>query len=71
MTAGRGIVHSERTAPEQRRPGWRLHGLQLWVALSLAHEETQPSFRHHAKESLPARDQDGVRLRVLAGTRLA
>ena len=68
MTAGRGIVHSERTAPEQRTPGRRLHGLQLWVALPLAHEETAPSFRHHRRDSLPARDHDGVRLRVLAGT---
>ena len=68
MTAGRGIVHSERTAPEQRRPGWRLHGLQLWVALPLAHEKIPPSFRHHRSDSLPARDRDGVRLRVLAGT---
>jgi redox-sensitive bicupin YhaK (pirin superfamily) len=42
MTAGRGIVHSERTGPELRRTGSRTHGLQLWVGLPLAHEETEP-----------------------------
>ncbi len=68
MTAGRGIVHSERTPPEHRQNGSRLHGLQLWVALPLEHEEAEPSFRHYPGSSLPARDQGGVRLRVLAGT---
>src|SRR5580658_3184116 len=47
MTAGRGIVHSERTGPELRRTGSRTHGLQLWVGLPLAHEETEPEFHHH------------------------
>ncbi len=47
MTAGRGIAHSERTGPELRRAGSRLHGLQLWVALPSASEETEPEFRHH------------------------
>lgn len=67
MTAGRGIVHSERTSPENRRQGSRLHGLQLWVALPTAHEEVEPSFCHHPGPTLPERDQQGVRLRVLAG----
>ena len=68
MTAGRGIVHSERTAADQRQGGSRLHGLQIWVALPLAHEEAEPSFHHYPGARLPARDQDGVRLRVLAGS---
>ncbi|MCC7510489.1 MAG: pirin family protein [Planctomycetes bacterium] len=68
MTAGRGIVHSERTPPGQRRNGSRLYGLQLWVALPLAHEETDPSFHHYPGSTLPAREQAGVRLRVLAGS---
>ena len=68
MTAGRGIVHSERTDADRRKQGWRLHGLQLWVALPLAHEEAEPSFHHHPGARLPERDQEGVRLRVLAGT---
>lgn len=68
MTAGRGIVHSERTAAEHREAGSRLHGLQLWVALPVEHEETEPSFRHYPGETLPEREQGGVRLRVLAGS---
>jgi redox-sensitive bicupin YhaK (pirin superfamily) len=67
MTAGRGIVHSERTGAEARRAGSRLHGLQLWVALPLAHEETTPEFHHHPAATLPALDLAGVRIRVLAG----
>lgn len=67
MTAGRGIVHSERTGREARRAGSRLHGLQLWVALPLAHEETTPEFHHHPAATLPALDLGGARIRVLAG----
>ena len=67
MTAGRGIVHSERTAAERRKQASRLHGLQLWAALPLAHEETEPVFHHHPGASLPERPRDGIRLRVLAG----
>jgi redox-sensitive bicupin YhaK (pirin superfamily) len=68
MTAGRGIVHSERTGPELRRTGSRLHGLQLWVALPTAAEETEPEFHHHAADSLPSVEVGGARVRVLAGT---
>ena len=67
MTAGRGIVHSERTPAPERASGHRMHGVQTWVALPLAHEEAEPGFFHHAADSLPAREQDGVRLRVIAG----
>lgn len=51
MSAGRGIAHSERT-PEQGRGG-RLHGVQAWVALPVAHEEGDPSFHHYPSGSLP------------------
>jgi len=68
MTAGRGIVHSERTGPELRTAGSRLHGLQLWVALPKAHEESEPDFRHYPAASLPEVEQRGARVRVLAGT---
>ena len=68
MTAGRGIVHTERTPAENRQRSSRLHGLQLWAALPLEHEETEPSFRHYPGSSLPSRDQAGVHLRVLAGS---
>jgi len=67
MTAGRGIVHSERTAAERRRTGADVHGLQLWVALPAAEEERAPSFHHHPGPTLPELDRAGVRLRVLAG----
>src|SRR5258707_11791624 len=48
MTAGRGIVHSERSPALERKAGARVHGLQLWVALPTAQEESDPSFQHHA-----------------------
>ncbi len=68
MTAGNGIVHSERTAPEDRIEGQRLHGLQTWVALPKSHEQAEPAFSHHGKASLPLVDLPGVRMRVIAGT---
>jgi redox-sensitive bicupin YhaK (pirin superfamily) len=68
MTAGRGIVHSERTPPAERASGPRLHGLQLWVALPSADEEIEPSFRHHPGATLPELEQGGVRLRLMAGS---
>ncbi|HEX2675748.1 MAG TPA: pirin family protein [Polyangiales bacterium] len=68
MTAGRGIVHSERTSSERRKTASRMHGLQLWVGLPQAHEETAPSFHHHPAASLPKVDANGVRLEVLAGS---
>jgi redox-sensitive bicupin YhaK (pirin superfamily) len=67
MTAGRGIVHSERTPPEERAAGHRMHGIQTWVALPREHEETAPEFLHYPASTLPEREQDGVRLRVIAG----
>ena len=68
MTAGRGIVHSERTSSELRQSGSRLHVAQLWVALPTADEEVAPEFHHHPANSLPEFDRGGVRLRVLAGS---
>src|ERR1700686_1950039 len=47
MTAGRGIVHSERTAPDHRNDGEPIHGLQCWVAMPAAQEESAPGFSHH------------------------
>jgi redox-sensitive bicupin YhaK (pirin superfamily) len=67
MTAGRGIVHSERTSPERRATGARLHGLQLWLGLPKEHEEIEPSFFHYPRASMPERTDNGVLLRVLAG----
>ena len=67
MTAGHGIVHSERTPDEERANGQRMHGLQTWVALPLSHEDTAPGFTHHPAANLPEFDQDGAQIRVLAG----
>jgi len=68
MTAGRGIVHSERTPQEIRAESAPLHGIQTWVALPLADEETEPAFHHFPAESLPRIDGEGVRLTVVAGS---
>ena len=68
MTAGRGIVHSERTGPEVRAAGSQLHGIQSWVALPRDMEEVAPSFAHHPAASLPAFEIDAVALRLIAGT---
>lgn len=67
MTAGRGIVHSERTPEPERASGQRMHGIQTWVALPLDHEEAEPEFLHYEAVSLPEVERDGVKLRVVAG----
>jgi redox-sensitive bicupin YhaK (pirin superfamily) len=68
MTAGRGIVHSERSPAEERAAGHRLHGIQVWVALPQEAEEADPSFHHHGAVSLPAFERDGVALRLVVGS---
>jgi hypothetical protein len=68
MTAGRGIVHSERSDAADRAKPQHLHGLQLWVALPLPLEETEPAFAHHGAVSLPVLSQPGITIRVVAGT---
>jgi hypothetical protein len=68
MTAGRGIVHSERTPPELRARSHRVHGLQTWVALPKDREMAEPSFSHQARAALPEVVRPGVTLRLLAGT---
>ena len=68
MTAGRGIVHSERSGPDRRGGGEHLHGLQLWVALPAADEEAVPAFAHTAAADIPELTDNGMTLRVVAGT---
>ena len=70
MTAGRGIVHSERTGDEPRRSGSRIHGIQTWVALPRSAEEAEPAFFHHPAATLPEVRAPGVVARVIAGTAL-
>lgn len=67
MTAGRGIAHSEKTPDELKDRDYRLHLLQFWVALPLAHEKTEPSFTHHPAASIPELHRPGAHLRVVAG----
>jgi redox-sensitive bicupin YhaK (pirin superfamily) len=68
MSAGSGIAHSERTPGAERAAGHRLHGLQFWVALPAAAEESAPGFQHHPAVTLPDwQHADGVRLRLIAG----
>lgn len=67
MTAGRGIVHSERTSPELKARGSRLFGLQIWVALPAVREETGPSFAHYEATDLPVLDAEGKHVRVVVG----
>jgi redox-sensitive bicupin YhaK (pirin superfamily) len=68
MTAGRGIVHSERTDSELRKKGTRIHGIQSWVALPKSAEESEPAFYHHPAATLPTIERGRVHLRVIAGT---
>jgi hypothetical protein len=70
MTAGRGIVHSERTPAARRATGSRVHGLQLWIGLPREHEEAPPAFRHYEGETLPVVRVPGAVVRVLAGEAL-
>ena len=69
MTAGRGVVHSERTPEPERSSGHRMHGIQFWVGLPQADAEIEPSFSHHPLEALPEwSSEDGrVQGRLVAG----
>jgi len=67
MSAGRGIVHSERTAPDHRVAGERLHGLQCWVALPADREEMAPGFDHYDQAKLPLVSGEGKEVRIIAG----
>jgi hypothetical protein len=68
MTAGRGIVHSERTEHRHCENGMRLFGIQTWVALPEADQEVEPSFHHHPQDTLPTWTVDGASVRLVAGT---
>lgn len=68
MVAGRGIVHSERCTDAGRSGQLNVHGIQCWVALPSADEETAPRFEHHPHATIPTRSAPGVRLDIIAGT---
>lgn len=67
MTAGRGIVHSERSTVESRTKEQRLHGLQVWVALPEEYEEVEPEFIHYDADTIPIFDQGNSTLTLIAG----
>lgn len=67
MTAGRGIVHSERTPGYLRHSEKMLHGLQIWVSLPKDKEEMAPEFAHIEENEMPVWEQDGVAFKLIAG----
>lgn len=67
MTAGRGIVHSERVPEGMRDQPMNLNGIQLWVALPEEFEEIPPSFHHHPKERLPEFTVEQIQMKLLLG----
>ena len=67
MTAGRGIVHSERSDNELRKGRQKLYGIQIWVALPKQHEETAPDFTHYPADVLPQIAGEGKTVRIIAG----
>lgn len=67
MTAGRGIVHSERTPPMERSAGQKVFGIQSWVALPKTHEDVAPDFEHVADTALPLLTDHGRSVRLIAG----
>ncbi len=68
MTAGRGIAHSERTPGAARQIGGAMFGIQSWIALPAAHEETDPGFQHFDAAVLPIVVEGGAWARVIAGS---
>jgi len=67
MIAGRGVTHSERTSAETRGGPHALSGIQTWVALPEAHEETDAAFEHHGADTLPVLDGEDKQVRLILG----
>jgi redox-sensitive bicupin YhaK (pirin superfamily) len=67
MTAGKGVVHSERTPEYLRVKDKYLHGLQIWVALPKDLEFMEPEFHHTEADQIPAWEEDGVKYKLIAG----
>jgi hypothetical protein len=68
MTAGSGIVHSERTPRALRDSGGTMHGIQTWVALPREHERHPPEFIHHSASTLPVITLPGIAMRLIVGS---
>ena len=67
MSAGEGIVHSERTSAAERAKGPRLFGIQAWAALPKSHEEDAPTFAHYGTSELPRLAGEGKTVRIVMG----
>jgi hypothetical protein len=67
MTAGKGIVHSERSPDHDRHNEASIHGIQTWVALPVEYEETDPSFTHYPAETLPSWEENGAVIKLIVG----
>ncbi len=67
MKAGRGIVHSERTSEARKAKGQKLFGIQTWMALPEAEEESDPEFLHLGADALPIVADGGIEARLIAG----
>jgi redox-sensitive bicupin YhaK (pirin superfamily) len=67
MTAGKGIVHSERTPPYLRHSEKSMHGLQIWVALPKELQQMEPAFSHIEANEIPSWQQEGLSLKLIAG----
>lgn len=67
MTAGKGVVHSERTPEYLRTTDKSLHGFQIWVGLPKELEQTEPSFHHTEADDIPTWTENGVDYKLIAG----
>lgn len=67
MTAGKGVVHSERTPEYLRSKDKFLHGFQIWIGLPKELEQSEPSFYHFNKEDIPTWEENGIHLKLIAG----
>ena len=67
MTAGKGIVHSERSPEDTRDKAETLHAIQTWVALPVEYEEVDPSFHHYAADDMPQWEEKGATVKLIAG----
>jgi len=67
MTAGSGIVHSERVSDAPNLPSDKLYGLQTWIALPESAEECEPAFAHYPRTELPTLSEDGIEARIITG----
>ena len=67
MTAGKGVVHSERTPEYLRKQDKFLHGFQIWIGLPKEMEKSEPSFFHYDKSEIPTWEEDGINYKLIAG----